>query len=337
MRAVTSGSKRGACDGARTGCNHHLAAASCLHRHPAAPPPRPARLSNTPPTYHALGHFRGFQRIGGNEIYVTLKVKVVVRFDIRAFPSPPWDRYKANRGQVEASVTSPWAEARPWKTTLHRGWCKFGLQTHSTGWAVFPRNWADAIEPLQMRVCNRIRRKTGSRPMSSWSQLCHLRAFLPMPFFSTWRICFPSLGSFLSCDCPNKECKVLTVQLPSRPDAGCTPAAAYSCPPYPRYYSVSFTIGILRAVNRYYCYSFIFFPMPCRLGMRQRAVYHLGYSHYNYFLLNDLYSCNYNGVFWKPAVKASVNNTNYILRTCTFVSMLYLHHKMLNNLCHWKN
>lgn len=59
-----------------------------------------------------------------------------------------------------------------------------------------------------------------------------------------------------------------------------------------------FTICILRTVNCcYYYYSFIFFHVPHHLGMRERAVYHVGYSHYNHYLLNDLYSCNYNNTF----------------------------------------
>lgn len=85
----------------------------------------------------------------------------------------------------------------------------------------------------------------------AWPDCC-----FPMPFFSTWRIYFPSSGSFLFCDYPNKEHEVLIVQLPSCPDASHTPAAVYSYPPYPRHYSKSFTLCILKAVNCYYCYSF---------------------------------------------------------------------------------
>lgn len=70
----------------------------------------------------------------------------------------------------------------------------------------FPRNLWDAIK-IHMRVCNKLPEKTRSRPVSSWSQISHLRAFLSMSLFSTWGIYFTFSGSFFSCICLNKNLK----------------------------------------------------------------------------------------------------------------------------------
>lgn len=152
-------------------------------------------------------------------------------------------------GEVGEKVLSQAPPHIPYPTDISLSWSKTMKDHPSQSWVqvwspntqhrvgCFPQelvrgHWTPSDDSLPQTS-----RKNSSRPMSSRSQLCRLRTFFTMPFSSTWRIYFASSGSFLSCNYLNKKHEVLTVQLPSCPDAGCTPAAAHSYPPHLRHYS----------------------------------------------------------------------------------------------------
>lgn len=168
-------------------------------------------------------------------------------------------------------MTSPWVKARPQKVKL----VCLPNQLHRVG--CFPRNSSDAIK-LQMRVCNRLPEKTGSRPVSSWSQVSHLIAFFSVILFHMKDL-FYLLRLLFFCNCLNKNWKCSHFNCPHAQK----PAALLLL-----LISTLLTLLIiqnllklyctLRAVNCYYFYC-RFFPYALSHVYEKDSVYHIDHSH----------------------------------------------------------